>query len=496
MNKRILTVFSLLWILAMTSCYKDKGNYDYINVNKVNISGIDTTYNIVLGVPFRISPTVTGTMPGMDDTSKYSYEWFFAPNIGDAIATGTRYDISKEHDLTQLPGMKVGDYVGHFRATDKATGISSYKAFKLRIVTGVYEGWLLLNDINGKARLDMLSKVDTGWRFMPDVLASVSSHLLLDGKPISVDLITLKSTTIYITTDKGSNKIDPENFDWNETMTLASDMGNKLPSPGFYAARFYRVPSGSMMVGVDSNAYYYYSTNFLNYTSRINFVRTEGKYFAVGGVGYGTSFLAPNVIYDNTNRRFLLQAPGGSACQVMADPGARNFHYQDPTKRLVHIESNSYEGGDIFALLREDKTNINCIAVLNTSGTTTSVSVKLQLYDTITGAPDLNKATAFAVSPIFGSLLYAVDGKVYSYDLYQKAANLVLDLPGKIISSMRIDATSGANFNRRLAVGYCNPDGSNGVFSVYDIPTQNAPLTLYQSWSGFGKIVKATYRFR
>ena len=40
MKYKILLFFALTWFTVL-SCYDDKGNYDYKEVNELNISGID-----------------------------------------------------------------------------------------------------------------------------------------------------------------------------------------------------------------------------------------------------------------------------------------------------------------------------------------------------------------------------------------------------------------------------------------------------------------------
>lgn len=67
--------FALLSVLVLTSCYKDKGNYAYTEINEANIDTFTQQYNAYYLVDtLKITPKINFTMdPGSAD--RYSYQW-------------------------------------------------------------------------------------------------------------------------------------------------------------------------------------------------------------------------------------------------------------------------------------------------------------------------------------------------------------------------------------------------------------------------------------
>ena len=79
------TIFGLLFILIgfICSCADDKGNYNYQDINKLSITGIETgnAYRKISHVDtLRIYPEVK-SLTGAE--GEYTYEWKFIPQNAD-----------------------------------------------------------------------------------------------------------------------------------------------------------------------------------------------------------------------------------------------------------------------------------------------------------------------------------------------------------------------------------------------------------------------------
>ena len=73
--KRYLFYILLGW-WAFSSCFDDKGNYDYREINELSIAGIgrDTTYTLMAFADvLRLQPEIASTLE--KDESEYEYEW-------------------------------------------------------------------------------------------------------------------------------------------------------------------------------------------------------------------------------------------------------------------------------------------------------------------------------------------------------------------------------------------------------------------------------------
>ena len=97
------------------SCYDDKGNYDYVDINEVEISGIaqDKFYEKIAFVDtLKLYPEIKGSLYG-SDADKYTYEWKIIP--ASANKTGDEEDsldyvVCREKNLVDPIELAAGDY--------------------------------------------------------------------------------------------------------------------------------------------------------------------------------------------------------------------------------------------------------------------------------------------------------------------------------------------------------------------------------------------------
>ena len=71
MKKTYLIIMLFMALLAM-ACYDDKGNYDYTELGKVEISFPQTQYQGYFGEVLEIEPTITTDIP--EDDLDYYWE--------------------------------------------------------------------------------------------------------------------------------------------------------------------------------------------------------------------------------------------------------------------------------------------------------------------------------------------------------------------------------------------------------------------------------------
>ena len=61
--KKYIGIYCLLVITFIAGCIDDRGNYDYISSDEVfpvKITGLDTSFNCLVGDVLRVTPIVTG----------------------------------------------------------------------------------------------------------------------------------------------------------------------------------------------------------------------------------------------------------------------------------------------------------------------------------------------------------------------------------------------------------------------------------------------------
>ena len=133
--------FMFYWIIGvlfLQSCYDDKGNYDYKNINEVTVK-LPKKYfpNLIMGDPIVIEPEITFKNP--KDTAYFKYEWYLASEL---ISTSRNCNASWP---------ELGETYGEFRVVDTLTNCQYIVNFSVDQVTPYETGWMVLYDRNGKS---------------------------------------------------------------------------------------------------------------------------------------------------------------------------------------------------------------------------------------------------------------------------------------------------------------------------------------------------------
>src|SRR5690348_13015296 len=72
--KRSLITILTAYITFLFACSKDKGNYDYHDINEIKISGLATSYAYVLGTVLHIEPGIKMSQKDLDPSAA-EYYW-------------------------------------------------------------------------------------------------------------------------------------------------------------------------------------------------------------------------------------------------------------------------------------------------------------------------------------------------------------------------------------------------------------------------------------
>lgn len=495
-----LFILTFLASVLFCSCYKDLGNYDYNEINEVTIEGLkDTT--VLLGAPFKLTPGIIGTIDKNGDTTKYTYKWkAIGPSsllVGDRVKDlGTNYTL-------YLPGVTLQPlkWTVFLFVTDKETGITWKASFDLTVSTSVYEGYLLLTEVNDSTRLDMLSYRNGSFVLMKDVLKTVGSALPPQGKPIQVVSYNYDPAMwgIYLLTETQTSKIQPDNFGWQFTYDITYEMSGGAVPPTFKAKFLKGATNTAWMVGEDDNLYYYLRVFQIRMGLPVNIETGQVNTFKVA------PFLATPIntnadgaiMFDKDNKRFMKLAWGAAVATRMNN--GTLFDYNNVKGDLRFME-NINGSNNVYAVLyypdSVNKIYVARFALIN----------NVQSYYAPVLVPGVEQADFYTFHPDLPYLFYNIGNKVYEYDLSLKTTKLMIDLGNKKITCMKfqefIYKGSRANYQQwydKLMITVedpAKPAGENGELHLYTVPPVNGNLTLFQSFSGFGKVKNFTYRER
>lgn len=164
--KKIGMFFITVIVVLVTGCYEDKGNYDYKEMPKVSVDGLESSYNVYVGDLFVVKPEVAWEN---GEPENLSYVW----RVNNVV-------ISEKKDLDFTVGgipVKAGLYA-EYTIKDEDTGVEHIFPFRVSVFSTFYSGWMLLAD---KGSTSELSYVRDDGELFPDVYNLINGNDLSGG---------------------------------------------------------------------------------------------------------------------------------------------------------------------------------------------------------------------------------------------------------------------------------------------------------------------------
>lgn len=133
------SIIYLVLAYLFVSCSKDVGNYDYVDVNVYEVSGIRTgsgvsrNYDVVMGQTLSIQPVIESSL-GTDE-SDLSYKW--------VVENDT---VSEERNLEYLVNLPIALHQAKFVLLDNRTGIEYSVGFAINVTSPFGRGYFFLNE--------------------------------------------------------------------------------------------------------------------------------------------------------------------------------------------------------------------------------------------------------------------------------------------------------------------------------------------------------------
>ncbi|MFI3265547.1 MAG: PKD-like family lipoprotein [Rikenellaceae bacterium] len=145
--KKILLLVVLAASMFMTSCYDDKGNYDYTPVEEVDLQTIVDEV-VFTTAQMNIDYFIEVPIPS-DIEELYDFHWEYVPDDADAELIGKVCDGA---DLSFVPRL-MGDIEMYFVATHKEMKTEYYVSQTITVAAACSKGWLLLGVSGGQTTL-------------------------------------------------------------------------------------------------------------------------------------------------------------------------------------------------------------------------------------------------------------------------------------------------------------------------------------------------------
>ncbi|WP_316814516.1 PKD-like family lipoprotein [Pedobacter nyackensis] len=499
MKTKIYVFFTGLMLFAVLQSCKKKDAENLVPVNEISISGIENKYTLLSTDVLEIAPKLSASIQTDLDNSNYDFYWI---NMGVTSLNSTSQDtLARTKDLSTVLGLKTGQYKLFFRMVDKKTGVFYAKSFLVNISSALSRGFLLLSEVNGGSRLDMLAKTSTGYNVVTDVLAKSASSLVLTGKPYFVSSIVnpFYGDQTFIGTSDGTNLVAEETFAAAPSSNIVYQFKGTIPSVAtFKPTMFYQGPQyGAYLY----NEHDIYATFLMAapFSTPINNIGTGNVKFPASPfiANYmSTGYESNAIIFDEQGQTFYNYKAESLGASAMPTGNLFDFNVK---KKLVYMGFSLYNSGEVSAILKDNDKSVYHFARF--AAPYKNIAFGYQYTYQVMNATDIDKATHFAVTPQQGYLFYAVEGKLYEYDFASNSAKLMKDYGSRKISMLKVNLPDAywipEEYSNLLMIATYDEGNmsTSGKIEFFKTAPVQGDLELYSSYTGMGKVVSALQKY-
>jgi hypothetical protein len=484
--KRI--IYLLATVAWLTGCYKDKGNYDYKQINDITASFSTDTFRINRLDTLRITPQLTGL-----DTNRLRFEWRVVgvTDPTQPLSIGKIVTISTDRSIKEQITLPAGTYYYPFDfvAIDTMTGVKYFKHLWLQITTELQTGWMLLEQKTGAADISFITP---GNKVLHNVYSAGNPDKPLPHSArelISIASVGTLGNLNLVYFDGGGYTLN------NSSLQVTGDYEDM-----FYAKPPVVQPYNMLKPSIFSFGPYTFNNGkvyALNgiYASKLfgtAFTQPDNKGYSVapfvaGGLSYG------GVFFDQANYRFLYDG-GQTSTTLKTFPttGTMAFDLNNTHKKMLTMKAGM--GWDLwpdnwYAVFRNENNDSCFLYTVNPNGnmSTTPVAAAAQ---PILNSEAVHRSPDYIFPNTVRQMYYAADNKLYLYDMAANQSRVIYTFAtGENITALKLK-------NNVIVLATYN--GSAGGGSVYYLPLAGTGDVSGNTWSqkftGFEKIVHLVFK--
>ncbi len=501
-----LSVIGLM--IGVAACYDDKGNYDYSELPDITIEAKDTVYV----TQFKILELPIDMKLDGSEESDYEFSWRIWPN--EVKGVWKQKNICKTKNLSYTVTEIPGSYSLVLTCHNKKSGVNTYKSILLVVQGIITEGWMVLQEKDGKSDFDIImspyfsNRVDKD-QILHDVYKSINQEQL-EGRGVKIGSFFClgRYQNVTILTDKGGVRLNAitmqKTFDIS---TLMADMSDWKPENYIFYHYYWSSGRYGYDAIVSNGRFYEYSAiKVMGFTTYIEPILKDGMTYKASPYAprYFDYYLA--IIYDELGGRFLCfpNNNGGSTwiLQEMPDNASgsvvnmKNMHAK---LRYMDTGFNNYD----YGLFEDWDTHTNTLYAFNFDLKTNVDKAK---YSAVK-CPEIQNASYFAIGDLGPVFYYATDRDIYQYDYAgTNTGNKVYSLANseEKITGMKIFKPCVDRFipshpynNKVLIISTYNKRSKEGKVYMYYVNVSNGAIDISSEkiFSGFGEILDMEYNF-
>ena len=330
MKKKISYILTLLVLVVFaSSCYDDKGNYDYVEISKVTTTGLEESYSkIAFQDVLHIEPTVTSDRAG----DEFEYLWTLNLTKG----SGTTSQIIKieldtigyERVLDFPVNVNQGYYDLTLRITNKGNGVDVYHVMSLSVITKFSEGFYLLKDMGNSTDIDLHMWDNSK---ITDILQKK------DGEALPASPVSLGIDPVYCFIDESTGK-----YVITKALTICTDNDVRIINMEDMSTVYTHNTMFHSGVAPEEKPYYVWRNMY-----GVGYISNQGAYFSAQAateqlLGAG-KFGFPAMVNDEEDSK-----PNKNGGVFM---GFYYFYFDELKDRFLYLDFN----GGLSALLNNVK---------------------------------------------------------------------------------------------------------------------------------------------
>jgi hypothetical protein len=470
----------LLLMLTLSGCLKDESSKDIKPINQITISDTTAVAAVLQFDTLTVKPDIKESIPVGDNG--LVYQWSIHQN--DSEDAYPVYILDSTRNLHQSIRVKPGIYRLIFKVTVKASGVTYFKFFNLKVINRFSEGWLVMEDMAGKTDMSIILGTDTSFHH---IFTELNKDYTLSN-PLQVATTSHygeKSVWMF----GADNAIELE----YTQMTKLSDYTSwfwETPAV-FHPQRFRQINTGVYILINNGLLHARFAGGFpgdVKYLNTLPFPGGKGddyyfsSYTGVGPQPYtGEKTPYTAFFYDTKSKGFVYLSGASLIPSLVAFSAPQAGSYFD--MRNIGLDLLAMDQGNAPFLnnaIFKDKGDIYLYQI-DANRSDPAVAKTL-----ITGdAPELAGFSKMTSSKKLQQIYFLVNGNIHLYDIPSGKGRIIQAIAaGEQVTYLQCT-------DNDVMVGTWN--GTEGKLYRYKI----SPLGDFQEvkvFTGFGKIVSMTYK--
>lgn len=487
MKSKIVYILAVLFAILLGSCQSDDQDFNYDPTNEISVVTDTTQYDIIQFEVLHIVPEITTTIK---DDRIYKYEW----SAYATVSPGPPIILSTEKELNEPIGLDVKSYHLQFNITDTETGVVYTQRYGLKVSSGFYEGWLVVNNKDGRGQLSFIRK-DGLVIYNPaeEVNNKTYSGIAFDAAAPIDDITDMHQ--IYYFAGDNIYLFDANSF--AELNTSEKLFGMHLSSNnaadvaiGAYSNNAYIINNGKVHL----------SSIYPNFEGAYTPALT-GDYDAVFPMAFVNNqfneFFGNTYFYDNIRKKFVYA--GYTDVKITAAPATASSPYFDMAAvNRTMISAAKGTAGKYHFIMKDESTSKYFLYSLADGSPAGNQEISQSGIDQVKGFDALSSGADLAY--------FGIRNKLYKYDIAAKAVSEIFTFAAssqiadvKVYKKPYVDFSinpSDPDHNKKITVALNN--GSIGEVYVFSLTgTGNITgNTFSEHYTGFGEIKSIKYRNR